>query len=155
MNVRPGSLVVASLRRSRRSTAIRSTATRTFSASSASHKHYHNATPEIFEKHVLQPDDPEKLVLVDFYADWCGPCKTLSPHLERATSDRQLTGGQEVDLVTVDTDEQVDLAMKYQVRALPTVTAFKGGKPLGHFVGAIPPERLRQAINDWLKAASP
>jgi len=99
---------------------------------------------------VLQTGDKNKLVLVDFYANWCGPCKQLSPHLERLTSSTEDTKGQEVDLVTVDTDVETDLAMKYQIRSLPTVTAFKGGKSLGHFVGAIPAEKLRKAVHTWI-----
>jgi len=88
---------------------------------------------------------------VDFYAEWCGPWKQLSPHLERLTSTPAETQGQEVDLVTVDTDAEPDLAQKYQIRSLPTVTAFKGGKPIGHFVGAIPPDQLKKAVHAWLE----
>jgi len=133
-------------------TPSRSASNRLFHASSTRSKHYLNATPEEFETHVLKPQDAEKLVLVDFYAEWCGPCKTLSPVLEKVTSDTSETGGKEVDLVTIDTDAQPELAQKYEVRALPTVTAFKGGKPLGHFLGAIPPHQLKEAISKWLKA---
>jgi len=127
---------------------------RGFHWSYVARQHYLDATPEVFEKHVLQATDKDKLVLVDFYADWCGPCKQLSPHLEQLTSDPTQTGGKEVDLVTVDTDAQSELAQKYQIRSLPTVTAFKGGKPIGHFIGAIPQLQLKKAVNDWL-AASP
>jgi len=126
---------------------------RTIHASPVSPKHYIDANPEVFEKQVLQTSDLNRLVLVDFYADWCGPCKTLSPTLERITSDVNETGGREIDLVTVDIEAQTALAQKYQVRSLPTVTAFKGGKPIGHFIGAIPPPQLKKAINEWLNAA--
>ncbi|KAG8946486.1 hypothetical protein FRC04_011662 [Tulasnella sp. 424] len=128
---------------------------RAFHASRFAKEHYLDATPEVFEKQVLNASDPNKLVLVDFYADWCGPCKTLTPLLKRMTSDVSETDGKKVDLVTVDTDTQAELAQKYDIRALPTVTAFKGGKPLGHFVGAIPPPELSKALKTWVAAAPP
>ncbi|KAI0253549.1 thioredoxin-like protein [Lactifluus subvellereus] len=82
----------------------------------------------------------ERVVLVDFYADWCGPCKVLSPILEKLAEDADVkTGsGRPIDLVTVDTDEHSALAQKYQVRALPTVVAFRDGQPINQFVGALP-----------------
>ncbi|KAG8951081.1 hypothetical protein FRC03_012639 [Tulasnella sp. 419] len=131
---------------------LNSVSSRSLHASARTREHYLDATPQVFEKQVLKPKDPNRLILVDFYANWCGPCKTLSPALEKITSDTTQTDGQEVDLVTVDTDVETDLAQRYQIRSLPTVTAFKGGKPLGHFVGAIPPAMLKKAVNDWLKA---
>jgi len=109
-------------------------------SSGLTRRHYADASSDVFEKQVIQTSDKDKLVLVDFYAEWCGPCKQLSPHLEQITSNTEETKGQEVDLVTVDTDVETDLAQKYKIRSLPTVTAFKGGKPIGHFVGAIPPD---------------
>jgi len=77
--------------------------------------------------------------LVDFYADWCSPCKLLSPVLEKLTSDPEVKSGsgRPLDLVTVDTDAQFDLGQKFQVRSLPTVIAFKDGKPVDKFVGAL------------------
>jgi len=129
------------------------TQSRNLHASVRRREHFLDATPEVFEKQVLNPKDPNRLILVDFYADWCGPCKTLSPSLEKITSDTTETGGKEVDLVTIDTDVQAELAQKYQIRSLPTVTAFKGGKPLGHFVGAIPPPQLKKVVNEWLDAS--
>ncbi|KAG8861945.1 hypothetical protein FRB96_002388 [Tulasnella sp. 330] len=129
----------------------RLTLVRTFHGSSAIRKHYLNASEEVFEKQVIQAIDKEKLILVDFYADWCGPCKTLSPHLEQLTSDVAETGGKEVDLVTVDTDVQLGLSQAYKIRSLPTVVAFKAGKPIGHFMGAIPPAHLKKVVNEWLQ----
>ncbi|KAG8928687.1 hypothetical protein FRC02_006598 [Tulasnella sp. 418] len=98
---------------------LNSVSSRSLHASARTREHYLDATPQVFEKQVLKPKDPNRLILVDFYANWCGPCKTLSPALEKITSD------------TTQTD---------------------GGKPLGHFVGAIPPAMLKKAVNDWLKA---
>jgi len=125
---------------------------RSFHASYNSREHFLDANTNTFEEKVLKNADPNKLVLVDFYADWCGPCKTLSPILERVTANPAETGGKEVDLVTIDTDVHTELAQRYEVRALPTVTAFKNGKPLGHFLGAIPEPKLKEVIKDWLAA---
>jgi len=91
----------------------------------------------------------EKVVLVDFYADWCNPCRLLSPILLRLTEDTSVkTGsGSSLHLVTVDTDQQVDLAQKYQIRSLPTVIAFKGGKPVNQFIGALNETGVRRFLD--------
>ncbi|KAG9010138.1 hypothetical protein FRB95_011576 [Tulasnella sp. JGI-2019a] len=123
---------------------------RSFHGSRAAHKHYLDATPEVFEKHVLQAANKEKLVIVDFYADWCGPCKMISPHLEKLTSDTAETGGKEVDLVTVDVDAQPDLAIAHKIKSLPTVVAFRGGVQVGQFIGALPPPQLKKMVDSWL-----
>lgn len=100
---------------------------------------------------------------------WCGPCKTLSPILERLAGDANTkTGsGRPIDLVTVDADEHDALAQRYkvcttflthptgdddqayvQVRALPTVVAFRGGEPVKQFVGALPEGGVRKFLED-------
>ncbi|PVF98945.1 thioredoxin-like protein, partial [Serendipita vermifera] len=91
-----------------------------------------------------------RLVLVDFYADWCGPCKMISPILEKVTSDTKFSNGKEVDLITIDTDEEGALAQKYKVTALPTVIAIRDGQVLNQFVGAQP----APAVQEWVKALS-
>jgi len=90
----------------------------------------------------------EKIVLVDFYADWCNPCKTLTPVLKSLTVDASVkTGsGSSLDLVTVDTDQRYELAQKYQIRSLPTVIAFKGGKPVDKFIGVLNEVGVRQFL---------
>lgn len=87
--------------------------------------------------------------MVDFYAEWCNPCKTISPLLEKLTSDDTVkTGsGRSLDLVTVDTDSQFILALKYMVRSLPTVIAFKDGRKVDQFVGALNESEIRQFIS--------
>jgi len=87
-------------------------------------------------------------VLVDFYADWCKPCKMISPLLENITSDSSLAGGKELDLVTVDTERQFEIAKKYSITALPTVIAFKDGKQVKHFVGAVKMDVLQKFVAD-------
>jgi putative thioredoxin len=92
-----------------------------------------NVTDADFEAKVLQKSK-ETPVVVDFWAPWCGPCRMLGPILEKQVADRQGA----VLLAKVNTDEEQRLAMNYQVEALPTVVAFRDGKPFLDFVGLLP-----------------
>ncbi|GAA5984358.1 hypothetical protein JCM5350_001029 [Sporobolomyces pararoseus] len=85
-------------------------------------------TAASFQQHAIEGSKP---VLVDFYADWCGPCRFLTPVLEKVVTDE--TG---VDLMKVDTEQEFELAQKYKIRSLPTVMAFKNGQVIGQFIGA-------------------
>jgi len=109
-------------------------------------EHFINVSPKGFEERVKNGGN--KLVLVDFYADWCQPCKTLSPILEKITKDPSLVGGVEADLVTLDVDANTDLATQYDVRAMPTVIAFRSGKPVGQFVGALPLQKVKAFVQN-------
>ena len=80
---------------------------------------------------LLQED---KLLVVDFYATWCGPCKKLSPTLDEVSEE---FAGQ-VNIVKVDVDESEDLALNYGIRSVPTVLFFKNGQQVDKFVGALP-----------------
>ena len=84
----------------------------------------------------------EKPVLVDFFADWCGPCKTLAPILEDAKADL----GENVKIVKIDVDKNQPLAEKYQVRGVPTMILFKGGKQLWRQSGVVQKSDLVQLI---------
>lgn len=83
---------------------------------------------ENFEKEVLNSNEP---VLVDFYADWCGPCKMMAPVVEELAG--ELQGKAKVGKINVD--ENQDLAMEYNVMSIPTLIIFKEGKELKRFVG--------------------
>jgi len=111
-------------------------------------EHYPSANLETFNKVVGTKD---RLVLVDFYADWCAPCHALSPVLESLTSnsDTQTRSGLPLDLVKVDTegDDGLSLGQKFKVRALPTVIAFRDGEPVDQFVGAL----NEPAVRDFLR----
>jgi putative thioredoxin len=78
-------------------------------------------------------------VIVDFWAGWCKPCKTLSPLLEHMV----MEAGGAFRLARVDVDANPNLAMRYSVRSLPTVKAFSGGQVVSEFVGMVPEPRLR------------
>jgi len=88
--------------------------------------------------------------LVDFYADWCGPCKLLSPILEKITTDPEIKSGTglPLDLVTVDTDDPdgFELGQKFKVRVLPTVFAFRNGELVDNFVGALNERDVRKFL---------
>jgi thioredoxin 1 len=75
----------------------------------------------------------------------------LSPLLEEVTGNPSLTNNKEIDLMTVDCDEQVDLAREFEVSALPTVIAFVDGQPVGKFMGAVPRSQLIEFCNELTK----
>ncbi|CAL1705289.1 unnamed protein product [Somion occarium] len=124
---------------------LRTTPARTFHSTCRRQDHFLNANAETLLKAVSNKD---KVVLVDFYAEWCNPCKMLSPILEKLTEDSSVkTGsGKPLDLVTVDTDSEVELAQQFQIRSLPTVIAFKDGKPVSQFMGAMPEPSVRNFL---------
>ncbi|GAA5924917.1 thioredoxin family protein [Sporobolomyces koalae] len=112
---------------------------RTF-ATSARQQQILPGTAEAFQKHAI---DGTKPVLVDFYADWCGPCRFLTPILEKVVTDE--TG---VDLMKVDTEKEFELAQKYKIRSLPTVMAFKNGQVVGQFIGAQQEGGVRKFLDE-------
>jgi putative thioredoxin len=82
-------------------------------------------------------------VVVDFWAEWCGPCRQLSPALEGEATKR----GKDVDLVKVDVDSNQALAQSFGVQGIPAVKAFKDGKVVDEFTGAIPPAQVAAFFN--------
>jgi putative thioredoxin len=82
-------------------------------------------------------------VVVDFWAEWCGPCRTLGPALEKAVSARK----GEIELAKLDTDRNPRIAQEFQIASIPAVKAFKDGKVVAEFIGAIPPARIEEFLN--------
>lgn len=88
----------------------------------------------------------EGVVLVDFFATWCGPCKMQSPVLEELKEDRG-----DVKVVKIDVDQETEIARLYGVMSIPTLILFKDGKEVAKNVGFMPKELLVQWINEQTK----
>ena len=83
----------------------------------------------------------ENITLIDFYADWCGPCKALSPIIDEVALEAQ-----DVTVGKVNVDTERDLALEYKVRSIPTLVIFKGGKEIERMVGLLPKEEILSKI---------
>jgi thioredoxin 1 len=88
----------------------------------------------------------ESPVLVDFYADWCGPCKMLAPILKQVKDNL----GDQIRIVKIDVDKNAGIAAKFQVRGVPTMILFKSGKVLWRQSGVMPLDAMLQALNPHL-----
>ncbi len=96
-------------------------------------------TNENLNEHVLQSPKP---ILVDFWAQWCGPCRMLAPVIDSLAADYD---GQ-VRFAKVNVDENPELAMRYRVQGIPTLVLFFGGKEIGRFVGYMSREHLGRKL---------
>ena len=95
-----------------------------------------------FEESVLQEKD--KPVLVDFWAEWCGPCRSLAPILEELAQEL----GEQAKIVKVNVDDNGELAQKYGIRGIPTMIFFKGGENAKTLVGVQSKEELKKAFEE-------
>lgn len=95
-------------------------------------------TEETFEEEVLKSD---KKVLIDFYADWCGPCKTLSPIVEEVAEENP-----DIKVVKIDVDASENLAYKYKAYSIPTLVVIENGEEVNRSVGAIPKEEVLELV---------
>ena len=96
-------------------------------------------TTDNFDELVLRSDKP---VLVDFWAPWCGPCRMVSPLVDEIAGERD-----DVLVGKVNTDEQPELAMRFNVVSIPTLLVFKNGELVNQAVGARPKEALLELLN--------
>ncbi len=88
---------------------------------------------------MLQSDKP---VIVDFWAEWCGPCHAIAPVLDRIAEEH----GGELKVVKVNIDEEQGLAMRYGIASIPTVMLFKDGEPAAAAIGAQPKQALEKSL---------
>jgi len=102
-----------------------------------------NVTDASFDQDVLKS---EGLVLVDFWAEWCGPCKQIAPSLEEISNEM----GENITIAKINIDENPNTPTKYGVRGIPTMMLFKDGEVAGTKVGASP----KGQIEDWIKTTS-
>lgn len=82
------------------------------------------------------------VVLVDFFADWCGPCKMLAPELEKLA----LEFGEKIRIIKVNVDDEMDLARQFNVVSIPNLVLFKDGEVYNAAMGYMPVDRLRQFV---------
>ena len=104
----------------------------------------YTVTDQDFEEKVLQSDMP---VLVDFWADWCMPCKMIAPIVEELSQEYDGKAG----FAKLDVDANPTTAMTYGVRSIPTLLVFKGGQPVDQIVGAVPKGALKKKIDSALE----
>jgi thioredoxin 1 len=96
-----------------------------------------------FEKEVLQSSEP---VLVDFFAEWCGPCKAMAPALEQVAA--EMKG--KVKIAKLDVDQNPDITQRYQIQAMPTLLIFKNGETAARHIGALV---QKKKLEDWINSS--
>jgi thioredoxin 1 len=86
--------------------------------------------------------DGDNYILVDFWAEWCGPCKMIAPVLEEISNERT-----DVAIAKLNVDDNQEIALTYGVQSIPTMILFKNGKVVDKLIGALPKEKINQFLN--------
>ena len=100
-------------------------------------------TDETFEAEVLQNSKP---VIVDYWAEWCGPCRMVAPVLEEIASEH----ADKIDVVKLNIDENPTISQRYQIMAIPTMSVFKDGQVVKQIVGAKPKAALLRDLAEFI-----
>ncbi len=100
-------------------------------------------TDATFDEHVKASDVP---VLVDFWAEWCGPCKMISPVLEEIAAEQ----AGKIEIVKLNIDDNLDVTRRFDVMSIPTLILFKDGEPQVRLIGAKPKGQLLEEISAYL-----
>ena len=103
----------------------------------------HSVSDANFEQEVLKSSEP---VLVDFFAEWCGPCKAMAPALEQVAA--EMKG--KVKIAKLDVDQNPAVTQKYAIQAMPTLMIFKDGKKVAERVGAL---MQKKQLQDWINGS--
>ena len=98
-------------------------------------------TDATFEEEVVKSDTP---VVVDFWAEWCGPCKMIAPLVEELAGEYD----GKVKFTKLDVDSNPQTPMQFGIRGIPTLLIFSGGKPVGQVVGAVPKSMLKKRVDE-------
>jgi len=99
-----------------------------------------DVTEANWDDEVIKSDLP---VLVDFWAEWCGPCKMIAP----AVHDLAVEYGGKLNVAKLDVDSNPNIATKYGIRSIPALIFFKGGRPIDQVIGAVPKSALKRKID--------
>lgn len=105
-------------------------------------------TTDNFDTTLEQAKSDNKPVFVDFYADWCGPCKMAAPHIDKMAEEYT----DKAVIAKVNVDDHNELAVRYQVMSIPTVVVFKNGEEVDRQIGFPGPDKYKQMVDSQLVA---
>jgi len=102
-----------------------------------------DVTDQNFDTDVLGSEKP---IMVDFWAEWCGPCRAVSPILDQIATEHS----EKIDVVKLNVDDNPETAMKYQITSIPTMKVFRGGEVVKTVIGAKPKPALEADLQEFL-----